>query len=96
MPTPVGGGSAAGKTGELASNSRDEQELSVLCLRITQAALVFVNILMIQDLLDDPDCADILATDADMRGLTPLFWEHVLPYGEVKLNMTNRLTLSGG
>ncbi|WP_245547387.1 Tn3 family transposase [Nocardia brevicatena] len=84
-----------GKTGEMASNSRDEQELSVLCLKITQAALVYVNTLMIQDLLDDPDCADILATDADRRGLTPLFWEHILPYGEVKLNMTNGLTLSG-
>ncbi len=57
---------------------------------------MFVNTLMIQDLLDDPDCADILTTDADRRGLTPLFWEHVLPYGEVELNMTNRLTLSGG
>jgi hypothetical protein len=38
---------------------------------------------------------DILATDADKRGLTPLFWEHVLPYGEVKLNMAGRLTLGG-
>ena len=26
--------------------------------------------------------------------LTPLFWAHVLPYGEVKLNMTNGLALS--
>ncbi len=59
-----------GKTGELASNSRDEQEMSVLCLRIVQAALVYVNTLMIQDLLDDPDYAGILSTDADKRGLT--------------------------
>jgi hypothetical protein len=50
---------------------------------------------VIQSLLDDPDCADILTTDADKRGLTPLFWEHVLPYGEVKLNVISRLTLSG-
>jgi hypothetical protein len=27
------------------------------------------------------------------RGLTPLFWQHVLPYGEVRLDMTSRLTL---
>lgn len=46
-------------------------------------------------MFDDPDCADILATDGDRLGLTPLFWEHILPYGEVKLNMTSRLTLSG-
>jgi hypothetical protein len=34
-------------------------------------------------------------TDADRRGLPPLFWTHVAPYGEVKLDMTSRLTLSG-
>lgn len=27
------------------------------------------------------------------RGLTPLIWLHVLPYGEVKLNMRTRLAL---
>jgi len=67
----------------------------VQCLRIVQASLVYVNTLMIQDLLDDPDCAGLLTTPADKRGVTPLFWEHVLPYGEVKLDMTSRLTLSG-
>jgi len=64
----------------------------VLCLRVLQAALVYVNTLMLQDLLADPDWADVLTAE-DQRGLTPLFWSHVLPYGEVKLNMTNRLRL---
>jgi hypothetical protein len=65
----------------------------VLCLRILQAALVYVNTLMIQDLLAEPEWADALTAE-DQRGLTPLFWSHVLPYGEVKLNMTSRLPLS--
>jgi hypothetical protein len=26
--------------------------------------------------------------------MTPLFWAHVLPYGEVKLNMTRRIALN--
>jgi hypothetical protein len=30
---------------------------------------------------------------AGLAGLTPLFWTHVLPYGEVKLHMTSRLIL---
>jgi hypothetical protein len=30
----------------------------------------------------------------DPRGLTPLFWAQVLPYGEVKLNMTRRIALN--
>ncbi len=34
-----------------------------------------------------------MLTPEDHRGLTPLFWSHVLPYGEVKLNMASRLTL---
>ncbi len=83
-----------GKGGDIATNRRDEQELSVLCLRVLQAALVYVNTLMVQDVLADDDWAEQL-TDADRRGLTPLFWTHVAPYGEVKLDMTSRLTLGG-
>jgi hypothetical protein len=30
----------------------------------------------------------------DLRGLTPLFWAHVLAYGKVKLNMTRRIALN--
>ena len=42
---------------------------------------------MLQDVLGEPAWARIL-TPADRRGLTPLFWMHVLPYGEVNLDMT--------
>jgi hypothetical protein len=35
-------------------------------------------------------------TPGDLRGLTPLFWTHVLPYGEAKLNMTRRIALNAG
>jgi len=37
-----------------------------------------VNILMIQDVLAEPDWAEAL-TVADRRGLTLLFWAHLLP-----------------
>ncbi|MFF2518261.1 Tn3 family transposase [Streptomyces sp. NPDC058086] len=83
---------AYGKGGEIASNRRDEQEMFVLCLRILQSALVFVNTLMLQDILGEPEWADLL-TPADRRGLTPLFWSHVRPYGEVNLDMGARLNL---
>lgn len=85
---------AYGKGGGLATNRRDEQEMIVACLRILQSALVYVNTLMLQDVLDDPNWSDALARDADRRGLTPLFWSHVLPYGEVRLDMTSRLALT--
>ena len=83
-----------GNAGVLASNRRDEQEMFVVCLRILHAALVFVNTLMLQDILAGHDWFDLLGP-ADRRGLTPLFWAHVLPYGEVNLDMTRRLSLGG-
>ncbi len=79
-----------GKGGDIATNRRDEQELSVLCLRVLQAALVYVNTLMVQDVLAE-DLVEL--TPADRRGLTPLFWSNIAPYGEVRLNMANRLAL---
>lgn len=65
----------------------------VLCLRILQSALVYVNTLMLQDVLGEPEWADLL-TPADRRGLTPLFWSHVRPYGDVNLDMDTRLSLT--
>ena len=84
-----------GKGGDIATNRRDDQELSVLCLRVLQCALVYINTLMLQDVLADDDWTDTL-TPEDRRGLTPLFWTHVAPYGEVKLDMTSRLSLRDG
>lgn len=84
---------AYGKGGEIASNRRDEQEMFVLCLRILQSALVYVNTLMLQDVLGEPEWAGLL-TPADRRGLTPLFWSHVRPYGEVNLDMAVHLDLA--
>jgi hypothetical protein len=66
--------------------------MTVLCLRILQAALVYVNTLMLQDVLAEDAWAELL-TPEDRRGLTPLFWQHVLPYGEVKLDMAARLRI---
>ena len=66
--------------------------MTALCLRILQAALVYVNTLMLQDVLAEDAWAEMLTTE-DRRGLTPLFWQHVLPYGEVKLDMTARLSI---
>lgn len=65
----------------------------MLALHILQAALVYVNTLMIQDILAEPEWQDVL-TPEDQRGLTALFWAHVRPYGDITLNMTNRLAIS--
>nr|WP_260408621.1 transposase [Planomonospora venezuelensis] len=83
-----------GKGGDIATNRREELEMSVLCLRILQAALVYINTLMLQDVLADPEWTELLKP-ADQRGLTPLFWQHVQPCGEVRLDVAKRLSLGG-
>src|SRR5260370_41773817 len=66
--------------------------MTALCLRILQASLVFVNTLMLQDVLAEPEWSALL-TPVDRRGLSPLFWQHVRPYGEVTLDLDSRLTI---
>ncbi|MDQ3677996.1 MAG: Tn3 family transposase [Actinomycetota bacterium] len=82
-----------GKSGEFATNRRDQQQLGMLALHILQAALVYVNTLMLQDILAEPEWQGVLTAE-DQRGLTALFWAHVRPYGDITLNMTKRLALS--
>ncbi|WP_424534309.1 Tn3 family transposase [Sphaerisporangium viridialbum] len=38
-----------GKGGDIATNRREDMEMAVLCLRILQAALVYINTVMLQD-----------------------------------------------
>ena len=78
--------------GDIATNRRDEQELAVLCLRVLHTAMVYINTLMLQDVLADNAWLKLI-TPEDQRGLTPLFWSSLAPYGEIRLNMTRRLTL---
>ncbi|MCY9783170.1 Tn3 family transposase [Nocardiopsis sp. EMB25] len=84
-----------GKGGEISTNRREEVEMAALCLRILQASLVYVNTLMLQDVLAEPAWSEKL-TPADRRGLTPLFWSHVRPYGEVNLDLGSRLDIGAG
>jgi len=83
-----------GKRGELASNRHEEQELGMLCLHILQSSLGLINTLMIQDTLALPEWAGVL-TDADRRGLTPIFHTNMTPYGEIQLRTDRRLDLTG-
>ena len=81
-----------GKGGDIPGNRRDEQELTVLCLRVLQASVSYLNTLLIQDVLDG---GDLQLAAEDQRAITPLFWSHIAPYGEVTLDMTRRISLNG-
>lgn len=81
-----------GKGGEFATNRIEDQELAMLSLHLLQISMVYVNTLMIQDVLEEPHWANRL-TDEDLRGLTPLIYAHVNPYGNFNLNMKERLIM---
>jgi TnpA family transposase len=82
-----------GKGGEFASNRLDDQEIFMLSLHLLQISMVYINTLMVQDVLKDDDWLKKLTTE-DYRGLTPLFYGHVEPYGTLKLDMTQRLEIT--
>lgn len=79
-----------GRTGEITSNHEKTQELSVLSLHLLQLAMVYVNTLMIQQVLIEQNMIDKL-TDEDKRALTPLIYEHINPYGLFPLDLTSRI-----
>lgn len=81
-----------GKGGEVASNRLDDQELSVLSLHLLQSCLVYLNTLMIQRVLEDPRWGKRMKSE-DRRGLTPLFYLHINPYGRFDLDMSRRLPI---
>ena len=62
----------------------------MLALHPLQSALVPVNTVLIQRVLEDPAWAARL-TDEDRRALSPLFWTHVNPYGKFTLDMNVHL-----
>jgi TnpA family transposase len=79
-----------GKSGEIATNRLDEQEVSILCLHLLQICLVYVNTLMIQEVLGDRQWRQRLSP-TDLRALSPLIYLHVNPYGRFSLDMNERL-----
>ncbi len=81
-----------GKGGEIATNRRDDQELAMLSLHLLQSSLVFMNTLLIQQLLTEPAWKGRLTT-TDLRAITPLIFSHVNPYGAFVLDMDTRLAL---
>lgn len=79
-----------GKGGEMATNRIDEQEVSALALHLLQASLVYVNTRMLQTVLAEPTWHGRMARE-DYRGLTPLIYAHVNPYGRFDLDLDSRI-----
>jgi TnpA family transposase len=81
-----------GNNGELTYSDRIGQETSIQALHLLQNSLIYINTLMLQQVLAAPRWFERM-TEADWRGLTPLFYEHVTPYGSFNLDLKTRLPL---
>jgi TnpA family transposase len=81
-----------GRAGELTTNRKDDQEMSLLCLHLLQASLVYVNTLMIQRVLTEKQWLERM-TPRDLSALSPLLTQHINPYGRFDLDMTARIPI---
>jgi TnpA family transposase len=81
-----------GKSGEIATNRLDDQEVAVLSLHLLQACLVYINTLMLQQILTEPGWLDPMTAE-DYRALSPLVYHHVNPYGTFALDLEKRIPI---
>lgn len=81
-----------GKAGELATNRLENQEISLLSLHLLQASLVYINTLMIQEVLSNPQWLERM-TIRDLAALSPLLTLHINPYGRFDLDMDTRILI---
>jgi TnpA family transposase len=81
-----------GKGAELATNRQENQEVGLLCLHLLQASLVYINTLMIQQVLGDPHWMKQM-TNRDLAAMSPLLTLHINPYGRFELDLEARLPI---
>src|SRR5699024_10706662 len=83
-----------GKGDEISTNRLGDQEVAVLSLQLVQNCLVYINTLMIQEVLSEQQWFNLMESE-DLRTLTPLNYPHVNPYGTFELNMEEKLHIKG-
>jgi hypothetical protein len=82
-----------GKQGEISTNDREDQEISILALHLVLVCIIYVNTLIIQEVLSNPSRTYTL-TKPDLRAITPMIHAHINPHGIVILDMGKRLNLN--
>lgn len=76
-----------GRQGELATNSREQQEVVTLSLQLLQNCLMLINTLLVERTIEREGMWERLTAE-DLRGLTPLFHGHINPYGQFALDLS--------
>jgi TnpA family transposase len=75
-----------GRHGLFATNSREQQEISVLALQLLQNCLMLINTILVERTIEEHKLWNTLSVE-DRRALTPLLYEHINPYGWFTLDL---------
>jgi TnpA family transposase len=81
-----------GKRGILSSNDEIDHELSILSIHLVQSSLVYINTLLLQQIIKEEQLEQLLTLE-DKRAITPLFYHHVSQYGLYYLDMNERIPI---
>ncbi|MHB8749944.1 MAG: Tn3 family transposase, partial [Aggregatilineales bacterium] len=81
-----------GRSGEFSGRRLADQEVSMLTLQLLQNSLIYINTLLLQQVLAKPYWFKRM-TEADWRALTPLFYAHISLYGTFTLDMDERIPI---
>lgn len=65
-----------GKDSQLTGADREHAEVSMLALHLLQSAMVHINTLLLQTVLEDPQFHDLVG-DNERRAMSPLFWSNM-------------------
>jgi TnpA family transposase len=76
-----------GRQGELATNSREQQEVVTLSLQLLQNCLMLINTILVERTIEEEGLWERLIPE-DYRGITPFFHGHINPYGQIILDLT--------
>jgi hypothetical protein len=72
--------------------NKEDQEIAILSLHLLQICMVYVNTLLVQKILSEKEWIDKMQQE-DFRGLIPLFYSHVNPYGRLVLDMNEQIII---
>ena len=83
-----------GKRRILYKNNPIEFKLYMLCFYILQLSMVYINTLLLQQVLMESNWLDRGMTIEDKRAISSLLKEHINTYGEFSLDINQRLRIS--
>ena len=81
-----------GIDGEMAVNNREDQKIVILALHLLQICMVYIKYTTREKVLSEKEWLNKMLPE-DFRGLTPLFYGHITPYGEFQLDMNKRINI---